>query len=66
MSVTGGTDDQKEKEPDIVRMKARIGQLTLENDFSGNLRKPQIKAGILIHWTFYSTRESIRMAADSL
>lgn len=39
-----GERREKEKEPDIQRMQAKIGQLTLENDF---LEKALIKAGML-------------------
>jgi transposase-like protein len=42
--VFGGKDEEKEKEPDIIRMQAKIGQLTLENDF---LENALIKAGML-------------------
>jgi transposase len=35
---------EKEKEPDIQRMQAKIGQLALENDF---LENALIKAGLL-------------------
>lgn len=39
-----GEKREKEKEPDIQRMQAKIGQLTLENDF---LENALIKAGML-------------------
>ena len=39
-----GERREKEKEPDIQRMQAKIGQLTLENDF---LETALIKAGML-------------------
>jgi transposase len=39
-----GERREKEKEPDIQRMQAKIGQLTLENDF---LESALIKAGML-------------------
>jgi transposase-like protein len=39
-----GERREKEKEPDIQRMQAKIGQLTLENDF---LENALIKAGML-------------------
>jgi transposase len=39
-----GEKQEKEKEPDIQRMQAKIGQLTLENDF---LENALIKAGML-------------------
>jgi len=39
-----GQKQEKEKEPDIQRMQAKIGQLTLENDF---LESALIKAGML-------------------
>jgi transposase-like protein len=42
--VFGGKEEEKEKEPDIQRMQAKIGQLTLENDF---LESALIKAGML-------------------
>ena len=43
-SVVFGQKQEKEKEPDIQRMEAKIGQLTLENDF---LESALIKAGML-------------------
>jgi transposase-like protein len=39
-----GERREKEKEPDIQRMQAKIGQLTLENDF---LENALVKAGML-------------------
>ena len=39
-----GQKQEKEKEPDIKRMQAKIGQLALENDF---LEDALIKAGLL-------------------
>jgi transposase-like protein len=39
-----GERREKDKEPDIQRMQAKIGQLTLENDF---LESALIKAGML-------------------
>ena len=39
-----GDKREKEKEPDIQRMQAKIGQLALENDF---LENALIKAGLL-------------------
>jgi transposase len=39
-----GERREKEKEPDVQRMQAKIGQLTLENDF---LENALIKAGML-------------------
>jgi len=39
-----GEKPEKEKGPDIQRMQAKIGQLTLENDF---LENALIKAGLL-------------------
>ena len=39
-----GEKREKEKEPDIQRMQAKIGQLALENDF---LESALIKAGLL-------------------
>jgi transposase-like protein len=39
-----GEHREKEKEPDIQRMQAKIGQLALENDF---LENALIKAGML-------------------
>ena len=39
-----GEKREKEKEPDIQRMQAKIGQLALENDF---LENALIKAGML-------------------
>ena len=39
-----GENREKEKEPDIQRMQAKIGQLALENDF---LENALIKAGML-------------------
>ena len=39
-----GERREKEKEPDIQRMQAKIGQLALENDF---LENALIKAGML-------------------
>jgi transposase len=39
-----GEKPEKEKGPDIQRMQAKIGQLTLENDF---LENALIKAGML-------------------
>jgi transposase-like protein len=43
--VFGGSDEKEnEKGPDIQRMQAKIGQLTLENDF---LENALIKAGML-------------------
>ena len=39
-----GEKREKDKEPDIQRMQAKIGQLTLENDF---LENALIKAGML-------------------
>ena len=39
-----GGKEEKIKEPDIHRMEAKIGQLTLENDF---LEKALTKAGLL-------------------
>ena len=39
-----GEKPEKEKGPDIQRMQAKIGQLTLENDF---LEDALIKAGLL-------------------
>ena len=39
-----GGKEEKEKEPDIQRMQAKIGQLALENDF---LENALIKAGML-------------------
>ena len=39
-----GEKREKEKEPDIQRMQAKIGQLALENDF---LESALIKAGML-------------------
>jgi transposase len=39
-----GERREKEKEPDIQRMQAKIGQLTLENDF---LENALVKAGLL-------------------
>ena len=44
VSVVFGQSQEKEKEPDIQRMQAKIGQLTLENDF---LETALIKAGLL-------------------
>ena len=43
-SIVFGQKHEKEKEPDIQRMQAKIGQLTLENDF---LENALIKAGML-------------------
>jgi transposase-like protein len=42
--IVFGEKREKEKEPDIQRMQAKIGQLTLENDF---LENALIKAGML-------------------
>ncbi len=42
--IVFGERREKEKEPDIQRMQAKIGQLTLENDF---LEGALIKAGML-------------------
>jgi len=42
--IVFGEKREKEKEPDIQRMQAKIGQLTLENDFFENAL---IKAGML-------------------
>jgi len=42
--IVFGERREKEKEPDIQRMQAKIGQLTLENDF---LENALIKAGML-------------------
>jgi transposase-like protein len=42
--VFGGKEEEKGNEPDIQRMQAKIGQLTLENDF---LENALIKAGML-------------------
>jgi transposase len=39
-----GERREKEKEPDIQRMQAKIGQLALENDF---LENALVKAGLL-------------------
>jgi len=39
-----GERREKEKEPDVQRMQAKIGQLALENDF---LENALIKAGML-------------------
>jgi len=39
-----GEKHEKEKEPDVQRMQAKIGQLALENDF---LENALIKAGLL-------------------
>ena len=39
-----GEKQEKEKEPDVQRMQAKIGQLALENDF---LENALIKAGLL-------------------
>ena len=39
-----GEKQEKEKEPDVQRMQAKIGQLALENDF---LESALIKAGLL-------------------
>jgi transposase-like protein len=39
-----GGKEEKGKEPDIQRMEAKIGQLTLENDF---LERALVKAGML-------------------
>ena len=39
-----GEKREKEKEPDVQRMQAKIGQLALENDF---LESALIKAGLL-------------------
>ena len=39
-----GEKREKEKEPDVQRMQAKIGQLALENDF---LENALIKAGLL-------------------
>jgi transposase-like protein len=44
VEVFGGKEGEKEKEPDILRLQAKIGQLTLENDF---LENALIKAGML-------------------
>jgi transposase-like protein len=43
-SVAFGQKPEKEKGPDIQKMQAKIGQLTLENDF---LEHALIKAGLL-------------------
>jgi transposase len=43
-SAVFGENREKEKEPDIQRMQAKIGQLALENDF---LETALIKAGML-------------------
>ena len=43
-SVVFGQKQEQEKEPDIQRMQAKIGQLTLENDF---LENALTKAGML-------------------
>lgn len=43
-SVAFGQKLEKEKGPDIQKMQAKIGQLTLENDF---LEHALIKAGLL-------------------
>jgi transposase len=43
-AIVFGQKQEKEKEPDIQRMQAKIGQLTLENDF---LENALIKAGLL-------------------
>jgi transposase-like protein len=43
-SAVFGEKREKEKEPDIQRMQAKIGQLALENDF---LETALIKAGML-------------------
>jgi transposase-like protein len=42
--IVFGERREKEKEPDVQRMQAKIGQLTLENDF---LENALIKAGML-------------------
>ncbi len=43
-AIAFGEKPEKEKGPDIQRMQAKIGQLTLENDF---LENALIKAGLL-------------------
>ena len=43
-TIAFGEKPEKEKGPDIQRMQAKIGQLTLENDF---LENALIKAGLL-------------------
>jgi transposase-like protein len=43
-SIAFGEKPEKEKGPDVQRMQAKIGQLTLENDF---LEHALIKAGLL-------------------
>ncbi len=43
-AIAFGEKPEKEKGPDIQRMQAKIGQLTLENDF---LETALIKAGLL-------------------
>lgn len=43
-AIVFGEKREKEKEPDIQRMQAKIGQLALENDF---LENALIKAGLL-------------------
>jgi transposase-like protein len=43
-AIAFGEKPEKEKGPDIQRMQAKIGQLTLENDF---LESALIKAGLL-------------------
>jgi transposase-like protein len=43
-SVVFGVQEEKEQGPDIQRMQAKIGQLTLENDF---LESALTKAGLL-------------------
>ena len=44
MLFRSGEKPEKDKGPDIQRMQAKIGQLTLENDF---LENALIKAGLL-------------------
>ena len=43
-TIAFGEKPEKDKGPDIQRMQAKIGQLTLENDF---LENALIKAGLL-------------------
>ena len=43
-AIAFGEKPEKEKGPDVQRMQAKIGQLTLENDF---LESALIKAGLL-------------------
>ena len=44
VAIVFGEKREKEREPDIQRMQAKIGQLALENDF---LKSALIKAGLL-------------------